>query len=78
MVAWRHLLPPVTLSVTVSLGKELRRRLGWALHAVLGRGPFPHCRRLVLASVLATVHELAGGTDCVQRLRLTVCVRSPL
>ena len=65
MVAWKHLLPPVTLSVTVPLGKELRHRLGWALHAVLGRRPFPRCRPSVLASLLVTAHELAGGADCV-------------
>ena len=68
MVAWRHLLPPVTLLVTVPLGKELRHRLGWALS---------HRRPWVLASVLVTVHELVGGADCVQRLRVTACVRSP-
>ena len=62
MVAWRHLLPPVTLLVTVPLGKELRHRLCWALS---------HLRPWVLASVLVTVHELVGGADCVQRLRVT-------
>ena len=79
MVAWKHLLPPSKLSVTVPLGRERRHlRLSLELCAVLGQRPFHRCPPLALAAVLVTVLELAGETDCVQRLRLTVFVRSPL